>query len=168
MIGRKIEFEKLQSAMDKDRAQLIAVYGRRRVGKTFLINEFFGGKFIFKHTAVSPVDDATKKRKKNILKLQLQEFYYSMRMYGLDSSERVPASWQEAFYMLEQLLEKKDDGKRQVIFIDELPWMDTPKSNFMPAFEHFCNDWCLARKNFKMVVCGSATSWILDKLINNK
>ena len=168
MIGRKNEFEKLQSAMDKDRAQLIAVYGRRRVGKTFLINEFFEGKFIFKHTAVSPVDDATKKRKKNILKLQLQEFYYSMRTYGLDSNEHVPASWQEAFYMLEQLLEKKDDGKRQVVFIDELPWMDTPKSNFMPAFEHFCNDWCLARKNFKLVVCGSATSWILDKLINNK
>ena len=168
MIGRKIEFEKLQSAMDKDRAQLIAVYGRRRVGKTFLINEFFEGKFIFKHTAVSPVDDATRKRKKNILKLQLQEFYYSMRTYGLDSNEHVPTSWQEAFYMLEQLLEKKDDGKRQVIFIDELPWMDTPKSNFIPAFEHFCNDWCLARKNFKMVVCGSATSWILDKLINNK
>jgi hypothetical protein len=168
MIGRKNEFEKLQSAMDKDRAQLIAVYGRRRVGKTFLINEFFEGKFIFKHTAVSPVDDATKKRKKNILKLQLQEFYFSMRTYGLDSNEHVPTSWQEAFYMLEQLLEKKDNGKRQVIFIDELPWMDTPKSNFMPAFEHFCNDWCLARKNFKMVVCGSATSWILDKLINNK
>ena len=126
MIGRKNEIEKLQSAMLKDRAQLIAVYGRRRVGKTFLINEFFEGKFLFKHTAVSPVDDATKKRKKNMLKLQLQEFYYSMRTYGLDSSAHVPGSWQEAFYMLEQLLEKKDDGKRQVIFIDELPWMDTP------------------------------------------
>ena len=79
MIGRRIEFEKLQSAMDKDRAQLIAVYGRRRVGKTFLVNEFFEGKFAFKHTAVSPVDDATKKKKKNLMKIQLQEFYYSMR-----------------------------------------------------------------------------------------
>lgn len=168
MIGRRIEFEKLQSAMDKDRAQLIAVYGRRRVGKTFLVNEFFEGKFAFKHTAVSPVDDATKKKRKNLMTIQLQEFYYSMRSYGLNSGESVPADWQEAFYMLEQLLSKKDDGKRQVIFIDELPWMDTPKANFMLAFEHFCNDWCLARKNYKLVVCGSATSWILDKLINNK
>ena len=168
MIGRRIEFEKLQSAMEKDRAQLIAVYGRRRVGKTFLVNEFFEGKFAFKHTAVSPVDDATKKKKKNLMKIQLQEFYYSMRSYGLSSGERVPADWQEAFYMLEQLLSKKDDGHRQVIFLDELPWMDTSKANFMRAFEHFCNDWCLARKNYKMVVCGSATSWILDKLINNK
>ena len=168
MIGRKTEFEKLQSAMEKDRAQLIAVYGRRRVGKTFLVNEFFEGKYAFKHTAVSPVDDVTKMKKKNLMKLQLQEFYYSMRSYGLDSGESVPTDWQGAFHMLQQLLQSKDDGRRQVIFIDELPWMDTPRANFMSAFEHFCNDWCLARKNCKLVVCGSATSWILDKLIYNK
>lgn len=168
MIGRKIECEKLQAAMEKKRAQMIAVYGRRRVGKTFLINEFFEGRFAFKHTAISPVDEKTKRKKTNLMKLQLLEFYYSMRSYGLEAEEKVPASWQEAFHMLEQLLEKRDDGKRQVVFLDELPWMDTPKSNFMSAFEHFCNDWCLARKNYKLVVCGSATSWILDKLINSK
>lgn len=168
MIGRKIEFEKFQSAVEKDRAQLIAVYGRRRVGKTFLVNEFFHNQFTFKHTAVSPVEEATQKRKKNLMKLQLQEFYYSMRSYGLDSEASIPISWPEAFHMLEMLLEKKDDGTLKVVFIDELPWMDTPKANFLLAFEHFCNDWCLARKNFKLVVCGSATSWILDKLIHNK
>ena len=121
LIGREHERKELQWAMESNRSELIVIYGRRRVGKTFLINEFFEGKFIFKHTAISPVDDTTKKRKKNILKLQLQEFYYSMRTYGLDSNEHVPTSWQEAFYMLEQILEKKDDGKHQVIFIHELP-----------------------------------------------
>ena len=168
MIGRKEEFEKIQSAIEKDRAQLIAVYGRRRVGKTFLVNEFFGNKFAFKHTAVSPLDDVTKKRKRNLMKLQLQEFFYSMRSYGLEAGAPVPSGWQEAFHMLQDLLEKKDDSSRKVIFIDEMPWMDTPKANFLSAFEHFCNDWCLARKNVKLVVCGSATSWILDKLIYNK
>lgn len=168
MIGRKLEFEKFLSAIEKDRAQLIAVYGRRRVGKTFLVNEFFDNKYAFKHTAVSPADEVTKKKKKSLMKLQLQEFYYSMRSYGLDSAANVPTGWQEAFHMLQGLLEKKDSGGRMVIFIDELPWMDTPKANFMPAFEHFCNDWCMARKNVKLVVCGSATSWILDKLVHNK
>ena len=168
MIGRKVEFEKLEAALGKDRAQVIAVYGRRRVGKTFLVNEFFEGKFSFKHTAVSPVDETTKKKKKNLMRLQLLEFYYSMRTYGLSGSEAPPKDWQEAFFMLEGLLGGKDDGRQMVIFIDELPWMDTAKSNFMLSFEHFCNDWCLARKNVKLVVCGSATSWILDKLINNK
>lgn len=168
MIGRKTEIEKLQSAMDKNKSQLIAVYGRRRVGKTFLVNEFFEGKFSFKHTAVSPVDETTKKKKKNLMKLQLQEFHYSMRSFGLESDKGVPASWQEAFHMLQDLMEKRDDGSRLVIFIDEFPWLDTPKAGFMSAFEHFCNDWCLARKNVKLIVCGSATSWILDKLVNNK
>jgi hypothetical protein len=168
MIGRKTEIEKLQAAVEKDRAQIIAVYGRRRVGKTFLVNEFFQGNFAFKHTAVSPVDEASGKKKKNLMKLQLQEFHYSLRSYGLDAGQAVPASWQEAFHRLQELLDKKDDGRQMVIFIDELPWMDTPRASFMPAFEHFCNDWSLARKNVRLVVCGSATSWILDKLINNK
>lgn len=168
MIGRKKEFEKFQDAVSKDRAQLVAVYGRRRVGKTFLINEFFGNKYCFKHTAVSPVDDASGKKKKNLMRIQLHEFYYSMRTYGLDAGKSVPENWFEAFHMLGNLLEKKDNGSLMILFIDELPWMDTPKASFLPAFEHFCNDWVLARKNVKLFVCGSATSWILDKLINNK
>ena len=102
------------------------------------------------------------------MRLQLQEFYYSMRAFGLENTANVPSGWPEAFHMLQELLSAKDDGGKQVIFIDELPWMDTPKANFLSAFEHFCNDWCLARKNCKLVVCGSATSWILDKLIYNK
>ena len=167
MIGRKREFELLQEAMDKDRAQLITVYGRRRVGKTFLINEFFHNKYAFKHTAVSPLNE-DRKPKRNLLKIQLQEFYYSLRSYGISSEELVPGDWFAAFHMLQGLLEKKDDGNNLVIFMDELPWMDTPRSNFMPAFEHFCNDWVLARKNVRLVVCGSATSWMLDKLLNNK
>ena len=167
MIGRKREFDLLQEAIEKPRAQIITIYGRRRVGKTFLVNEFFNNKYAFKHTAVSPLDE-NHKTKRGILKIQLQEFHYSMRNYGLSHDEPVPANWSEAFHVLQSLMEQKDDGSNMVIFIDELPWMDTPRSNFLLAFEHFCNDWVLARKNVKLVICGSATSWILDKLLNNK
>ena len=167
MIGRKREFDLLQEAIEKPRAQIITIYGRRRVGKTFLVNEFFNNKYAFKHTAVSPLDE-NNKTKRGILKIQLQEFHYSMRNYGLSHDEPVPANWSEAFHVLQSLMEQKDDGSNMVIFIDELPWMDTPRSNFLLAFEHFCNDWVLARKNVKLVICGSATSWILDKLLNNK
>ena len=167
MIGRKREFDLLQEAIEKPRAQIITIYGRRRVGKTFLVNEFFNNKYAFKHTAVSPLDE-NNKTKRGILKIQLQEFHYSMRNYGLSHDEPVPANWSEAFHVLQSLMEQKDDGSNMVIFIDELPWMDSPRSNFLPAFEHFCNDWVLARKNVKLVICGSATSWILDKLLNNK
>lgn len=168
MIGRKLEQELLQEAVEKNRAQFIAVYGRRRVGKTYLVNEFFRNKYAFKHTAVSPVNEQLKP-KRNLLKIQLKEFHYSLRSYGLPIGEPVPADWFEAFHMLQQLLDTKSkEGEVRVVFLDELPWLDTPRANFMPAFEHFCNDWVLARKDVKLVVCGSATSWILDKLVDGK
>ena len=78
-----------------------------------------------------------------------------------------PQSWLEAFFMLEQLLQSKDNGERQLVFLDELPWLDTPASGFITAFEGFWNTWACHRPNIMVVVCGSANSWILDKLINN-
>lgn len=73
----------------------------------------------------------------------------------------------EAFFMLSQLLEAKDNGKRQVVFLDELPWMDTPRSGFITAFEGFWNTWGCHRDNLMLVVCGSANSWMLDNLVNS-
>ena len=78
-----------------------------------------------------------------------------------------PGNWLEAFYLLETFLESNDDGGRQLVFLDELPWLDTPRSGFMTAFEGFWNTWGCHRDNLMVVVCGSANSWILDNLINN-
>ena len=164
MVGRTLESASLQRFYDSKKAEIIVVYGSRRVGKTFLINEFFSNSYSFKHTAVSPIG----RKKSGLMKIQLQEFFYSLKSYGLDSGIVCPATWTEAFHLLQELLDKKYDGSKQVIFIDELPWMDTPRANFMSAFEHFCNDWCLARKHVKLIVCGSATSWIVDRMLDNK
>lgn len=165
MVGREVERQKLQRALDRNRAQIIVVYGRRRVGKTYLINEFFNNTFAFKHTAVSPVDKGSAKGQ---LQNQLEEFFYSMKSYGLSSTKTCPKTWIEAFHLLQELMDKKADGNNQIIFIDELPWMDTPRSGFVSAFEHFCNDWCSARSHVKLIVCGSATSWICDEMLENK
>ncbi len=164
IIGRKNEIEELEKLYNSDRSEFVAVYGRRRVGKTFLIKQVFKGRIAFQHTGVSPVDqegDASR------LKIQLESFYYSMLSHGLEGF-KMPKTWMEAFYQLEQLLLKLDDGKRQVIFIDELPWMDTPRSGFLSAFESFWNGWCSGRDNIMLIVCGSATSWILSNLSRSK
>jgi predicted AAA+ superfamily ATPase len=113
---------------------------------------------------VSPVD---LEGGRNLLKTQLESFYYSLLRHGLDGF-KVPKSWMEAFYQLEQLLSRQDNGSRQVVFIDEMPWMDTPKSGFLSAFENFWNGWCSGRDNLMLVVCGSATSWILGNLSKSK
>ena len=163
IIGRKQEIESLNIYRKSGRAEFIAVYGRRRVGKTFLVNEVLGDYMAFRHTGLSPYD----RKRKVSLKDQLQNFYFSLMRYGMEGISQ-PKSWMEAFYMLEQLLERKDNGSRQVVFIDELPWMDTPRSRFLTALEAFWNGWGNAQHNLCLVVCGSATSWMLDNLINNK
>lgn len=164
IIGRKQEIEELNRLYNSDKAEFVAVYGRRRVGKTFLIKQSLKGKFAFQHTGVSPVDQDGER---NLMKTQLESFYYSMLNHGLEGYKH-PKTWMEAFFQLEQLLEKQDDGSRQVVFFDELPWMDTPRSGFIPAFENFWNGWCCGRDNIMLIVCGSATSWILGNLSRSK
>ena len=163
VIGREKEIEELKRRCGSGRPEFIAVYGRRRVGKTFLINETLGDNMTFHHTGLSPYD----RKRKVTLKDQLQNFYFSLIRHGMEGIAQ-PKSWMEAFFMLEQYLERRDNGSRQVVFIDELPWMDTPRSGFLTALEAFWNGWGNTRHNLCFVVCGSAASWMLDNLINNK
>ena len=162
MIGRKKETDELNRLYHSDKAQLVAVYGRRRVGKTYLIDEVFKNRITFRHAGLSPADV----NGKNMMKNQLKHFYYSLQLQGMEKSKQ-PTCWLEAFFLLEQFLEKKDDGQKQVVFLDELPWLDTPRSGFLIAFEGFWNNWGCHRPNLMVIVCGSATSWVMDKLINN-
>lgn len=164
VIGRKREIEELESLYRSDRPEFVAVYGRRRVGKTFLIKQALKGRITFQHTGVSPVDQ---EGDNNRMRTQLESFYYSLVSHGMEGFKK-PTSWMEAFYQLEQLLIKLDNGSRQVVFIDELPWMETPRSGFLPAFENFWNGWGSGRDNLMLVVCGSATSWILGNLSNSR
>lgn len=164
IIGREREIAEIKELYESGRPEFLAVYGRRRVGKTYLVKELLQSKFTFYHTGLSPIDDEGRKATK---KDQLESFYYSMIRAGLNETKR-PKTWLEAFFMLENLLEDLDDGSRQVVFIDELPWMDTPRSQFLTAFESFWNGWGNGRNNLMLVICGSATSWMVDHIINNR
>ncbi len=163
MIGRKKEIKELNKLYDKKHAELVAVYGRRRIGKTFLIDETFSGRITFRHAGLAPDDNDSV----GFLQAQLEHFYGSLELFGMEPSEK-PKTWLEAFLLLEKFLQKIDDGSRQVVFLDELPWLDSPKSGFMRAFEGFWNNWGCHRSNLMVIVCGSANSWILDNLINNR
>ena len=165
MIGRKHEIAELNRIYNRDKAELVAVYGRRRVGKTYLIDQVFKGKIVFRHAGLSPVELQNLSGRSPMQK-QLKHFYTSLIGQGMKKN-KCPSDWFEAFLLLEQFLEDKDNGKRMVVFLDELPWMDTQRSGFITAFEGFWNTWACHRDNLMVVVCGSATTWIIDKLINN-
>lgn len=153
IIGRKNEVERLKKYIASDRSEFIAIYGRRRVGKTYLVKELLEGHFTFRMTGKENARTAD----------QLMIFSYAMTdFFGQDI---VPKDWAEAFRLLSKAIESQRNGVK-IIFIDELPWLDTPKSKFISALEHFWNDWAYYRSDIKLIVCGSATSWMLNKIIN--
>ena len=155
--GRVDECERLENCLLADTAQLIVIYGRRRVGKTFLINEFFEEQMAFRLTGSFHENTA----------YQLSNF---SREISRRSGEKkaVPDDWPAAFEMLRDYLESLPKQDKQVVFFDEMPWLDTEHSSFSPAFEWFWNDWASTQHHFLFVVCGSATTWMLDHFINNK
>ena len=155
-IARENELQLLRDAIGADASQFIAVYGRRRVGKTSLVREAFGGSFAFQHSGMANGNKAE----------QLFAFCSSLRDAGLGGFNE-PSSWLEAFELLKELVRITRDDKK-VIFIDELSWMDTPKSGLVNALEWFWNSWASARNDIILIVCASATSWMLDKVIHNK
>ena len=168
IIAREREQAVFERLLNEQTAQMLVVYGRRRIGKTFLIREYFDDRFAFKHTAVSPMELKDRDNEGELLyRIQLNEFAVSLRRYG-SKDESAIKDWSDAFHRLEALLERKRSKGKMVVFIDELPWLDTPRANFLSAFEHFWNDWGSGKHNVLLVVCGSAMSWMLDNIINNK
>lgn len=157
LIGRKEEIFRLKKAFCSEVSEFVAVYGRRRVGKTYLIRETFGKDFVFQYTGIYNIPN----------KQQLEEFHHNLLIYGKNTDLPIPKNWFEAFHMLESVIEASTAPKK-VVFIDELPWMDSPNSRFLAALEHFWNGWASARKDILFVICGSATSWIVKKIFRNR
>lgn len=155
IIGRAAEKAELQKIFESGKAEFVAIYGRRRVGKTFLIKEFFEDCLVFSVAGLA----------KGNTRLQIKNFYKTVQRYD-SSLKESPKDWIDAFDILIRYIESLGGG-RKVILLDELPWMDTPKSGFIPALEHFWNGWASSRKDVVLVVCGSATSWMMDKLIDD-
>jgi uncharacterized protein len=156
LIGRKSEKAKLIVALKSNRPELIVVYGRRRIGKTFLVREVYKKHIIFEFSGIH----------KASLPDQLTKFHLLLSE-KLPTAKK-PSSWIEAFYLLSQYLNKKTSKKKKVIFIDEFPWLDTRKSKFLPAFDDFWNSFVTKRKDIVVVVCGSAASYMINNIIKNK
>ncbi len=157
LAGREKEAQRLTDICNSGKAEFVVTYGRRRVGKTFLIDQYFGKKYDFYMTGIY---QATKQE-------QLSYFSQQLKKYsGLQFPE--PQNWIDAFSLLEQYLQKLSRKKCIVVFIDELPWFDVPRSRFLSAFELFWNGWASKRNNLKLIVCGSSTTWMTTKILANR
>ena len=156
IIGRNSEIELLNKILHDDKSHFVAVYGRRRIGKTYLIREAFNYRFTFQHSGLS----------EGSMNEQLFAFDSSLKDAGINIKKK-SKNWLEAFDKLKEIIRNSNE-KRKIIFIDELSWMDTPKSDLMVALENFWNGFASARKDIVLIVCASATSWMLSKVVHNK
>lgn len=160
IVGRKEEQQIISDLTLSKRPELLVVYGRRRVGKTYLIKEYFNNEFAFYSSGINDDDRETK----------LKMFNNSLLEYGSDDKSKLE-NWSDAFSRLKQLLikTKKIDSAtgKKVVFLDEVPWMDSQKSDFKPAFDFFWNTYASSDPSILFIVCGSATSWIIDNILTD-
>lgn len=157
LIGRKKEIQKLDAAISSKKSEFLAVYGRRRVGKTFLIREYFQYTFDFQISGLANADTTQ----------QLFNFDSALARQSKLVYDRPSANWLIAFQRLIEHLENIPGKAKKVIFFDELSWFDTPGADFMMGLEHFWNSWASNRKDVLLIVCASAASWMTNVLINN-
>lgn len=157
IIGREREIGLLRDSYESKFSQLVVVYGRRRVGKSFLVNQFFNDDFAFKLVGDYMLD---KKR-------QLRNFHEELKRKS-GTGFPVPETWSEAFWQLRDYIDSLEKDKRHVVFFDEMPWLDNHKSGFLQAFEYFWNSYGAAKDNLMFIVCGSATSWLVDHIDHNR
>jgi uncharacterized protein len=158
MIGRTEEIKILNSLLESKEAELLSVLGRRRVGKTYLIRETYKKHIVFEFVGIQ----------NGTLKEQLQSFTFSLQQYF--GKKNVPANitnWLQAFEVLIQQLTRRKSKQKQVVFIDELPWAAGIKPYFLKAFGFFWNSWA-SKSNVLVAVCGSAASWMIKQIANNK
>lgn len=157
-IGRKKEIEVLQKALESNEAEMVSVIGRRRIGKTQLVKTIYKEHIVFELTGTK---DATVEK-------QLQNFSYAMYEYlkmPLDTPQ--PKDWLEAFFMLSQQLKNVPTDRKYVVFLDELPWLASPKTDFINGLSYFWNSWAV-NQNIVVVICGSSASWMIQKIVNDR
>lgn len=162
IIGRNEEQQRLEACLKSGKSEFIAVYGRRRIGKTYLIKTFFENKkcLFFQTTGIQ----------KGNLELQLKAFTQSISNTFYDGNSISPKSnWFDAFEVLLKCIKKNQNNKKpMILFLDECPWMATAKSKFLENLEFYWNQHFSDMPNIKLIICGSSASWIIKKIINNK
>ena len=156
LIGRKEEQKLVKECFESDRSELVSVYGRRRVGKTYLIKRCFDEKFDFWFTGIYKATRAQ----------QLDRFQSELFEKSGVKINKIK-DWFQAFDELKKYLLSLNK-KKVVVFLDEIPWMDTPKSSFLAAFSYFWNMWPSEKTLLKLYACGSATTWMIDKFVGDK
>jgi uncharacterized protein len=155
--GRKDEIKILLETIQKDNSEFLAVYGRRRIGKTYLIREVYKEQIVFECSGLHQKDFSQ----------QLENFWLTLIETSPKEKPPLPQTWLQAFSLLKSYIKNLENTQKKVIFLDEIAWFETQKSGFLAALDNFWNQFCSKRDDIVLVICGSAASWIINKIIND-
>ena len=158
MVARQEQIELIEETLTINKSSFVAFTGRRRVGKTFLINQKYSSKMCLSVTGIQGVST----------RQQISNFIQKIEEHSKQRILSKPSNWQDAFLILKNYLQTLPKTKKQVIFIDELPWMCNAKNGLLQLIAHLWNDYLSKEKHFVLVICGSSTAWITQKIINDK
>ena len=156
--GRKDEIRVLQGLLTKEDSSFLALYGRRRIGKTYLVRQVYENQIVFECSGLHQRD----------LSQQLENFWLTLIEANPKEKPSLPKTWLQAFSLLKMYVSSLPEQQKKIIFLDEIAWFETPKSGFLAALDNFWNQFCSKRNDIILVICGSAASWIIDKVNNNR
>ena len=156
--GRKDEIKMLQGLITKEDSSFLALYGRRRIGKTYLVRQVYENQIVFECSGLHQRD----------LSQQLENFWLTLIEANPKEKPSLPKTWLQAFSLLKMYVSSLPEQQKKVIFLDEIAWFETQKSGFLAALDNFWNQFCSKRNDIILVICGSAASWIIDKVINDR
>ncbi|MFN0036210.1 MAG: AAA family ATPase [Saprospiraceae bacterium] len=156
--GRQEEITILQNLLEKEYSEFVAVYGRRRIGKTYLVRQVYSEHIVFECNGLHQKDFAQ----------QLENFWLTLIEAAPKEKPPMPNTWLQAFAQLKTYLNSLNGGQKKVVFLDEIPWFETPRAGFLAALDNFWNQFCSKRDDIILVICGSAASWIIQKVINDR
>lgn len=166
MIGRKKELALLNSLCEEEKSKLVVVHGRRRIGKTFLVDYMFQTHrkdcLFFKFTGSADQNSS------------VQKDYFVEAIYEwfkVEPSKPIE-KWHEVFIFLKRTIEaeikEKNHQGKVIVFIDEVAWIDKHnKAGFLSAFGHFYNTYIEKNNNLIVILCGSNASWIKNKILKD-
>ncbi|MFH1654342.1 MAG: ATP-binding protein [Pseudomonadota bacterium] len=164
-VGRRDEIRRLDEIVERKRASFIVVYGRRRVGKTELIEQYFCNDTVLKFEGIE-IDKEDVRNYDERQKFQIDQSLKRLAKY-LDNpliGKVQCRTWGDFFDILSEVATKQN----VVIYFEEIQWLANYESHFFSELKPFWDDRWRHNEKLKLVICGSSTSFIVGQLLSNK
>lgn len=155
-IGREEELSKLSSFFSQGLSSFIVIKGRRRIGKSRLVEEFAKDKLFYRFMGLPPEKGVT-------AQMQRDDFSQRLQRYFSDFPKLKADDWGELF----ELLAQKTQKGKVVILLDEISWMASGDPSFLGKLKSAWDERFKKNSQLMLIICGSVSSWIEKNILSS-